>query len=77
MAITRSLIHKPEILILDKATSALDMGTERNFQCVLDVSRQGLTTTIIAHRLSTIMNEDVIFVMDQGRIVEKRNLNGS
>ncbi|WP_284646257.1 ABC transporter ATP-binding protein [Paenibacillus silviterrae] len=71
LAIARALLARPEILILDEATSALDVETERRLQEAIDEARQGLTTIIIAHRLSTVQNADVIFVMDQGCIIEK------
>jgi ABC-type multidrug transport system fused ATPase/permease subunit len=70
LAIARSLISDPEILILDEATSALDYETERKVQLNIDVLRKGKTTIIIAHRLSTIMNADLIFILDHGRIIE-------
>lgn len=60
----------PKILILDEATSALDTATERLVQEALDRAMENRTTLAIAHRLSTIMNADVIFGLEDGRLVE-------
>jgi len=70
IAIARVLLKDPAVLILDEATSALDSISERVVQDALDAAADGRTTIAIAHRLSTIVNADVIFVVDQGRIVE-------
>lgn len=70
LAIARSLLKKPDILILDEATSNLDSITERAIQKTIDESTKDITTIIIAHRLSTIMRCDKIFVMDRGEFVE-------
>ncbi|HDR8142811.1 TPA: ABC transporter ATP-binding protein [Bacillus cereus] len=71
IAIVRALLKSPEILILDEATSALDTKTESLFQSDLDKFRRGCTTIIIAHRLSTIENADIIFVINDGNIIER------
>jgi ABC-type multidrug transport system fused ATPase/permease subunit len=71
LAIARTLIRDPEILILDEASSALDQTTERYLQDSIDQLREGKTTIIVAHRLSTVKNADMIYVMDQGKILEK------
>jgi len=71
VAIARTLLKNPPILIFDEATSALDSQTEKSIQAELDLVARGRTTLIIAHRLSTVMNADEILVLDQGRIVER------
>lgn len=71
IAIARAIVKNAPILILDEATSALDAQTEARIKRALDALRQGRTTFIIAHRLSTVADADEIFVLDQGRIVER------
>ena len=70
VAIARTLLKNPPLLILDEATSALDTRTERLIQAQLDEVAKGRTTLIIAHRLSTIVEADRILVLDEGRLVE-------
>jgi ATP-binding cassette subfamily B protein len=71
VAIARTLLKKPAMLIFDEATSALDSKTERAFQEELLGLAKNRTTLIIAHRLSTIVHADQILVMDHGQIVER------
>jgi ATP-binding cassette subfamily B protein len=73
VAIARTILKGPPILVLDEATSALDSFTERDIQTALDRVSQGRTTLVIAHRLSTVINADEILVLDQGRVVERGN----
>ncbi|WP_338553248.1 ABC transporter ATP-binding protein [Paenibacillus sp. KS-LC4] len=70
LAIARALLGNPELLILDEATSSLDVETERIVQSNIDSLRTNRTTVIIAHRLSTIQNSSIIYVLHQGDIAE-------
>lgn len=71
LAIARALLKHPDILIMDEATSNLDSITEKAIATMIHEFTSNMTTIIIAHRLSTIKNCDTIFVIDNGRIVEK------
>jgi ATP-binding cassette subfamily B protein len=71
VAIARTLLKNPPILVLDEATSALDSRTEQAIQETLDRVAQSRTTIMIAHRLSTIVDADQIVVLDQGRVAER------
>ncbi len=71
VAIARTVLKAPPILVLDEATSALDTFTEQEIQQALDRVAKGRTTLVIAHRLSTVVNADEILVLDQGEIVER------
>jgi len=71
VAIARTILKGPPILVLDEATSALDTFTEREIQAALQRISQGRTTLIIAHRLSTVVHADEILVLDKGVIVER------
>ncbi|EJF75208.1 ABC transporter ATP-binding protein/permease [Bartonella alsatica] len=70
IAIARTLLKAPPLLILDEATAALDTATEQEIQQALDIVSRGRTTLIIAHRLSTVINADEILVLKNGRIIE-------
>ncbi|AFR26160.1 ABC transporter ATP-binding protein/permease [Bartonella quintana] len=70
VAIARTLLKAPPLLILDEATAALDTATEQEIQQALDIVSRGRTTLIIAHRLSTVINADEILVLKNGRIIE-------
>jgi ATP-binding cassette subfamily B protein len=71
MAIARTILRNPPVLVLDEATSALDTQTERAVQEALDSLAENRTTIAIAHRLSTVRDADQILVLDRGRIVER------
>ncbi|WP_417684143.1 ABCB family ABC transporter ATP-binding protein/permease [Roseibium sp.] len=71
VAIARTILKAPPILILDEATSALDTHTEREIQGALDQVSKNRTTLVIAHRLSTVVNADQIIVLEAGEIVER------
>jgi ATP-binding cassette, subfamily B, bacterial len=70
IAIARTLLRDPRVLVLDEATSALDTETERAVQKAFDALARGRTTITIAHRLSTVRNADQIVVLDHGHVVE-------
>ncbi|MER5294425.1 ABC transporter ATP-binding protein [Streptomyces pharetrae] len=71
LAIARTILRDPPVLILDEATSALDTGTEHAVQQAIDALSAGRTTLTIAHRLSTVRGADQIVVLDSGRAVER------
>ncbi|MFD0986850.1 ABCB family ABC transporter ATP-binding protein/permease [Methyloligella solikamskensis] len=71
VAIARTILKAPPILMLDEATSALDSHTEKEIQDALERVSRNRTTLVIAHRLSTVVHADEIIVMEQGRIVER------
>lgn len=71
VAIARTLLKAPQIVLLDEATSALDTQTERNIQDSLNRMCVNRTTIIVAHRLSTIIHADEILVLKDGEIVER------
>jgi ATP-binding cassette, subfamily B, bacterial len=71
MAIARTILRNPPVLVLDEATSSLDTQTEAAVQAELERLSEGRTTITIAHRLSTVRDADQIVVLDQGRIVER------
>ncbi|MER8486421.1 ABC transporter ATP-binding protein/permease [Mesorhizobium sp. M1322] len=71
VAIARTILKAPPILMLDEATSALDSHTEQEIQAALDLVSQGRTTIVIAHRLSTVISADEIIVLQDGQIAER------
>ncbi len=71
VAIARTLLKNPPILILDEATSALDSRTEAEIQATLEAIERGRTTIVIAHRLSTVVHADRIVVLEEGRVAEQ------
>ena len=71
VAIARTILKDPRIILLDEATAALDSDTEQHIQTALDKLAQGRTTLVIAHRLSTITTADQILVLHSGRVVER------
>lgn len=76
IALARALLDNPQILLLDEATSALDTISERSFQKVIDeLGNNEIITITIAHRLTTIINCDLIFVLNNGQIIEQGNHN--
>ena len=76
VAIARTILKAPAILVLDEATSALDTFTEREIQGALERVSRGRTTMVIAHRLSTVVDADEILVLDKGVIVERGTHGG-
>ena len=75
VAIARTILKRPAILLFDEATSALDSKTEQEIQASLREIAQGRTTLTIAHRLSTIKDADEILVLDEGCIIERGTHN--
>jgi ATP-binding cassette subfamily B protein len=73
IAVARALLADPHILILDEATSSVDIGTERKIEQALRILLAGRTAFIIAHRLSTIRDADLIVVLEHGQIIEQGN----
>ena len=70
MAIARTIIKNPRILILDDATSSVDLETEADIRLALEKLMENRTTFIIAHRIQSVMKADLIVVLDQGRIIQ-------
>jgi len=71
VAIARAFLADAPILVLDEATSSLDVETEREVQAAMEALMEGRTTVIIAHRLSTVRTADRILVFENGRILEE------
>ncbi|KAI6561474.1 hypothetical protein MCOR03_003855 [Pyricularia oryzae] len=73
LAIARALVRNPRLLLLDEATSSLDSETEKAVQAVFEKTKGSRTMIVVAHRLATVQNADVIFVLGEGKVVEKGN----
>jgi subfamily B ATP-binding cassette protein MsbA len=73
LSIARAMLKNAPILLLDEATSSLDANSERVVQAALERLQKGRTTIVVAHRLSTIIGADIIYVLDNGKIVESGN----
>lgn len=71
LAIARALVNRPDVLVLDEATSQLDTTTERHIQDNLRTALVGRTVILVAHRLSTVRDADLIYVLDNGRVAEQ------
>ena len=75
LSFARTIVHKPEVMILDEATANIDTETEQLIQNSLEKMMNIGTMLIVAHRLSTVQNSDVIMMLDHGRIIERGTHN--
>ena len=73
LAIARTIIKNPRLLILDDATSSVDLETEADIRLALEILMKNRTTFIIAHRIQSVMKADLIIVLDKGKIIQKGN----
>jgi ABC-type multidrug transport system fused ATPase/permease subunit len=71
LALARAILRKPEILILDEATSSLDSASENLIKEAIDTVAKNTTIVCVAHRLSTIAHSDYVYVIDKGTVVEE------
>lgn len=71
ISIARALIRNPQVLLLDEATSSLDSESEKLVQAAFERAGKSRTMVCVAHRLATVQNADVIFVLGEGKLIEK------
>ena len=71
ISIARALIRNPQLLLLDEATSSLDSESEKQVQAAFERASKGRTMVVVAHRLATVQNADIIFVLGEGKVLEK------
>ena len=75
VAIARALLNEPEFLILDEATSQLDLETEKYVRETIKKLSNNLTIIVVAHRISTVKDADIIYVLERGQVLEEGNFS--